>query len=307
MPAPLPFPPVYAIVEGMRIPWYLRRVACPAAAAIAVAACQPAADDGAERTNQATTAALKPPLSIVDPPMDRTALLLAIADARSAAALGHDDREAQRQLDGDRFEVRVRFGCTQSDERAGEEAFQVQVATEGRALRLRAAPNIAAEAWIAPLGGEDIEAVEGFWIPRPWLLQEGCPVEAAERQSPDVPSGSAPASEANEPEIAPAAETGTPAGRAGLAQLFARSDARTGRRDHRAYETTVPLSAEEQPSGGGYVLVLSGRLKQLPGGRVIACRAEDANRAPDCIVSVVFDRVRFERPDNRKILAEWSS
>ena len=53
----------------------------------------------------------RPPLPIAEPPMNRSAVLQAVAKAASAAALGRDDATEQRSLDGDRFEVRIRFGC----------------------------------------------------------------------------------------------------------------------------------------------------------------------------------------------------
>ena len=66
------------------------------------------------------------------------------------------------------------------------------------------------------------------------------------------------------------------------------------------------LREGEQPSPEGYNLVLSGRLRQLPGGRVIACRLTNPDVPPDCILSVLFDRVWIERPETKAIVAEWS-
>ena len=62
-----------------------------------------------------------------------------------------------------------------------------------------------------------------------------------------------------------------------------------------------------EPSRSGYDLVLSGRLKPLPGGKVITCIGNIADQPPNCIVSVEFDRVRIERADNREPLAEWAA
>ena len=94
--------------------------------------------------------------------------------------------------------------------------------------------------------------------------------------------------------------------RVGIAQFFTKADSRTGRRDQRAYETTKVLAEGERPSPEGYNFVLSGRLRALPEGRVINCRAPSFDRPPDCVVSAEFDRVWIERPNSKAVVAEWS-
>ena len=61
------------------------------------------------------------------------------------------------------------------------------------------------------------------------------------------------------------------------------------------------------PSRQGYDLVLSGRLKKLPDGRVIACRALGVEAPPECVISAQFDRVRIQTPDGKSTLGEWST
>ena len=95
--------------------------------------------------------------------------------------------------------------------------------------------------------------------------------------------------------------------RVGIAQFFSDTDSRTLRRDGRPYQATKALADGQAPSAQGYDLVLSGRLKRLPDGRVIACKVEQASRPPQCIVSVDFDRVWIERPDTKESLAEWNA
>src|SRR5262245_22906588 len=50
-------------------------------------------------------------LPVAEPPLDRQAILLAASQAASNYALGQDDAEPQKQLDGKRFAMRLRFGC----------------------------------------------------------------------------------------------------------------------------------------------------------------------------------------------------
>ena len=92
-----------------------------------------------------------------------------------------------------------------------------------------------------------------------------------------------------------------------MAQFFTKTDPRTGRRDDRPYEATKVLAEGEQPSADGYNLVLSGRLRAQPLGRVISCRSSSVDAAPQCIVSAHFDRVWIENPRSKEILASWGS
>jgi len=278
-------------------------------ASIIVGACQPPPE--ATVVENATPALDRPlpSLPVAEPPLDRAALLQAIARAASAAALGKSDAEAQRDMDGDRFELRIRFGCPGGASRVESESFDVRFDSETRTLRLRAAPDLRIDdSWMTALAGETAEAVEGFWLRRPWLLAAGCP--AIVGSPPDAvqspPTASKPAETVK---AAPALEQPPPAPiqRIGIAQFFTDTDARTGQRGDRAYEATKKLAADEQPSGQGYDLAISGRLARLPDGRVIACRARTADMPPDCIVSVDIDRVRIDRPDTGAVIAEWSA
>ena len=285
----------------------------PAIAVIAViaAGCQPEAEQPSV-TNDSTNEVLPlPKLPIAEPPMDRAALLQAVAKAASAAALGQDSAAAPRGLDGKRVEVRIRFGCAPTVQaKAGAGAkptpkkgpFNVRFNSEDRTLRIRAAPDLTLDdPEVASLAGETVEAVEGFWMYRPWLLTAACPARPQEPQ----PAGEA--GDASEPAASEPAAARPSGRRVGLAEFYTHTDARTARRDGRAYEATKVLAEGQLPSPQGYDLVLSGRLRPAPGGRVITCRVESVDSPPDCIVSAQFDRVRIERPDTKDIVAEWSS
>ena len=249
-----------------------------------------------------------PNLQVAEPPMDRADLLLASARAASATALARDDLSEQRRLGGNAFEVRIRFGCEPTDSRASMSArsFAVRYDSEDGTLRVRAAPDLALDkAGLEDLAGHAVEAVEGFWIRRPWLLADGCPAQPRPPEpTSKTPNDSSPAGAAD-------ATTGAalaPAGRrVGVAQFFTEADSRTGRRAERAYEATKILSEGQKPSSQGYNLVLSGRLRRLPTGRVIACQVQSPDAEPDCIISVQFDRVWIEDPERKQIIAEWTS
>lgn len=251
------------------------------------------------------------PVSAVEPPLDRANLLLAVGQAVSAASLGQDDRDQQHMLDGKPFQVRIRFGCSSSSVQGARGTFEVIYEQDDRVLRVRAAPTLTLEDPViaailsVPEARTDaepaIEAVEGFWLNRPWILSDGCPASTPPRGAED----SGPDQGKIEVEPGPGTTT-APNQRIGIAHIFTETDARTGRRAGRAYEVTKVLGADEQPSAQGYNLVLSGRLQPRLDRKVITCRASLPDRAPDCIVSVQFDRVQIEAADTVSVLGEWS-
>lgn len=135
----------------------------------------------------------------VDPPLDREGLLRAVGRAASDFASGLEDRDRQLQLDGRLFEVRLRFGCAGDAIETREWSFD-----EGqRVLRVRVEPELTSDsAALEALNLEGFEAVEGFWIRRPWLLEAACP--AVREISPAADATAAP-----DPAAQPAADTET--------------------------------------------------------------------------------------------------
>lgn len=270
---------------------------------LAPVGCSQPPDDGSQNAVAPSSAPAEPKLAL-EAPLDRAALLLAVAEAASAASLGRSDASAQRKLDGKRFEIRIRFGCDSSPTvRVTDAPFAVRFDPEERTLRIRAKPDLTlADPLVASVAGESVEAVEGFWLRRPWLLHDGCPVVPSSRASGEA------AQDSREPINATVArsEHGS-LPRVGVASFFTSEDSRTVRRKGRAYELTKVLGSNEQPSKEGYNLVLAGRLAKLTGGSVIACRPGDTEQAPRCVVSVNFDRVWIERPGTPDILADWSA
>lgn len=234
--------------------------------------------------------------------MDRAALLQAVALARSAAAAGQDDRQTQRQLDGKQFELRIRFGCGGPAQGAGRGNFGWIYDDAKAVLRIWAAPTISTDD--PAIGGapEGVEAVEGFWIPRPWLFQPVCPA-APVTAGPPSASGS-PQEGSDDPRPSDDDQAAGP--RIGIAQFFTAEDARSRRRDKRPYESVTSIDPAPN-SSAGYDIVIFGRLQALTDGRVIRCVATAQDRPPDCIVSVRTDRVRFERPGSGETIAQWSS
>ena len=264
-------------------------------------ACQGQEPQGSAVHNEPVAESPPRQLPIVEPPFNRGRLLLAVARVASAYSLGAEDRSVQRSLDGKQFEVRLRFGC--EGPAKGKHGWSVD--PDGRTLRLRAVADLTlADPAVKAVSDESVEAAEGFWLQRPWLLQAGCPADAIEARAPveadDRTSDEAPGRE--QEASAPAATA-----RVGIAQFFTAEDARTGRRTNRPFETVKQLEAGQTAGEEGFDLVLSGRLQARMDGRVISCAGLGSDRPPDCIVSAAIDRVRIENPADKSVVAEWSS
>ena len=259
--------------------------------AAAAVACRPAEGSNAAANQPAgepTVNQLSVPLP--EAPMDRAAFLNAVRQAASAAASGIDDRQAQRTLEGRQFEVRIRFGCAGPAPALKGAALGWSYDEGDHTLRVRALPTITGEQKaVATLAPEGSEAIEGFWIPRPWLLDARCPAAAA-----------------IEPAGADRADQAIPSSPAvGIAEFFTAADARTGRRNNRAYESVSVLEKGQAVGSRGFDLVLSGRLRALAGGKVVNCAVASRDAPPSCVASATFDRVWIEQPETHEIVAEW--
>ena len=245
------------------------------------------------------------------PPLDRAALLSAVAIAASAAASGSDALAAQRHLDGAIFELRIRFGCTGPSKVLRKETLGWDFDETKRRVRVRAMPTIDIEdERIRTLGAPGFEAVEGFWIPHPWMLEASCPVAAVPARSEAPPGNDAAAKGEGDPqrdvELIPPNVGPNIGPHIGIAQFFTATDSRTQRRALRAYEASKILPADKTISSSGWNLVLSGRLKSLEGRGVIRCStAKGPDEPPGCVISADFDTVWIENPETGDRLAEW--
>lgn len=274
-----------------------------AAAALALAGCGGPEKEPAPPEPEPAPANTAASLPIVEPPLDRERLMLAVARAASAFSAGIDDSQAQAELKGRQFSLPIRFGCSTpaegSEEGAADAAMRWSYDAESEVLKVRAQPDITGATPAAKqLFPGEVEAIEGFWVPQPWMFQDACPAAA-----PAAPATAAKA----ESGAAPAAAASPVAPTVGLVQLFGPTDSRLGRRAGRAYEATHKLAPEEVPRSGGLVLVLSGRLEALPDRRAIACTAAQGGGRPVCLVSVKFDRVSVAVPGARAPIAQWGA
>ena len=207
------------------------------------------------------------------------------ASAASAAA-GGSPTEAEARLAGRRFALRLPFGCLGPQPEAGA---GYAYDPPRKTLKVRVRPEAWTDApWARSLvGTPQTEAIEGFWVRRPWLLAEACPSAAGDQAAVTA-------------EESPAASPET----VGLARVFEAGGSRLLRRAGRDFEATERvLDGEAPPGQGGFRLVLEGRIGAAAGGP-IRCQADHPDVRPVCLVIVDIDRVAFEDADGRQ-LAEW--
>lgn len=275
-----------------------------------LAGCQPAQPPpaAAPEPNASPPAAAAPPPA--PPALDRARLLRALDLAASSSASGRAAVEDDDVV-GRRFVVRQAFGCQGPAAGPTPGVAQWTWARDRRAIEITLTPADWSRDEI--FSGADMpwEAVEGFWITRPWMQDEACPARPAdaERAADNLSAGGAP-----EPGAAPPAAkrgaTPQPAATApqvaGLASVFEAGGSRVGRRDGKAFAFTLRAGEDEalaMPTRG-FRLVIEGRLKSYPAGRAVRCRAASADDRPVCMAAAEVDRVAFEDADG-KLLREW--
>lgn len=265
-------------------------------AVLMVAACQPdSPSDEAVKTevsiqgdkssavDDTQVTADKPPLIAVG----RASLMTAFASAADATAAGRPLPDLNKQLVGRTFTLRFPFSC---DSHAGKEERSWAGWTfdqSKRTLKLFAAPERWNEAgWVKSIAGDAAyEAVEGFWIDRPWTSSEECPVSSR----PDIDSVTS----------VPLRQT------AGIAQFFAPDSPRTFQRGTRAYAHTIRVRDGEEITGRNFRLSVDGRVTGFPDGQPIRCWQDSPNLRPVCLMAVELARVAFEDSPAGNVLVEW--
>lgn len=243
-----------------------------------------------------------PPTPAAEPVLDRAGLIRLAGLAASAAATGREPPAELALAAGRRFELRIPFACARPDFTVTRDAARKSIRLTARAVDWTGSPMLAG------VGGDGIEAVEGFWLPRPWVLDETClrrdPALRAAAAAIDGLSA-APEGKTGEADAAPPAAS--PGDRTiGLAMVHRAGESRALRRGGRPYETVQSL--DRNPALGDaddFQLLLSGRVGNLGQGRTTVCRATSPDRRPVCLVVVDFERVAIVRPGQEQPIAEW--
>lgn len=222
------------------------------------------------------------------PPLDRPALLDEASIAAADYAAGTPPGPGAASDLGRRFVLRLPFGCGGPQVTSAISQASAEYDAEHQAVRL----TVSSANWTTlPLiqalpNADKIEAVEGFWIPRPWLRTEACPPERSDLQ--------------------PATPTPATAPTLGLAQVFGPDASRALRRNDRPY-AFVRKIAPTKPEllNHAYRLVLEGRITGFGDGQALHCWSESPDHRPICIYAVSLDRVALEDAVDGEQLAEW--
>ncbi|MDO9336679.1 MAG: hypothetical protein Q7T61_09790 [Caulobacter sp.] len=219
-------------------------------------------------------------------PLTRRELIEGAALATAAFAAGSGPSGDLAEMKGRAFLLRIPFGCEGPQASPGSAQVFVEQDPAGKAIKLVARPaNWTALPMLQDFSRDGApEAVEGFWLARPWSDSETCPP----RRDIEAPATPTPA----------ATQT------LGLARVFEPAGSRVLRRDGRAYEFVRKSTGEPQSVAASYRLVLEGRIATFPDGRTVRCAAESPDHRPICLYAVTFDRVAFETADGQS-LAEW--
>lgn len=279
------------------LPPFARRFSSIAAlATLALAACGRAPEPPPAPAAHAPETAVAPPTQM-QPVVDRAELLRALDAAASAFAAGQPDNGAT--LDGRRYSVRQAFGCAGPARAGATHPAGLASWTWGprnQTIELALQPAD----WTSDLGagdGDAPEAIEGFWLARPWMRADGCPAATVNLPAPPPEDAVPPKAGSTPPP--PQRQT------AGLASVFVQGGSRVGRRDGRAFTHT--LRGEDGPPlapTAGFRLVIEGRFTAFPGGQTVRCRAGAQDERPVCMAASTIDRVVFETADGQQ-LSEW--
>jgi hypothetical protein len=277
----------------LRILSYLIAAAAGSALTFLLVEKEPAREpiEGRQAVQKPTPVVEAPKIPVIPtppPPLDRAALLAAAASAADAVASGAPLPQSGAALVGRSFVLRMPFGCggDMADEKKSLTWAGWAFNPKTRALKLTArAADFADREWVKQLAGEmTFDAVEGFWIRRPWTRADQCGTGDG-AFSDDVLSG--------------------PAQQLAIAQFYAPEGSRTLRRGDRPYSSTVKLEQDQLPSQRGYQIQLEGKLRGFPDGQPVHCLQQDPAVAPRCLIAVQFDRVAFVAPGQDEAIVEW--
>lgn len=227
------------------------------------------------------------PLALPEPSplLGRAELLAAAEAAASAYAAGEPAPPDAAALVGRRFELSLPFGCAGPSATPTNEPARWTYDAERKTLRMSASRQEWGEtSWAAALAAPaQVEAVEGFWISRPWTRSDACPPAPGMADVLTLPSEHT----------------------LGVAAFFAPDSSRGLQRGARPYEF-VQKSAEPPADGAReYRLVIRGRIVGFADGQPVRCRALSFDQRPVCLFAVSFDQTAFEDPRTGAKLAEW--
>lgn len=235
-----------------------------------------------------------PPIPVVTEATRRSmgrADLIALASAAAdASASGSAAPADVRNAAGRRFELRLPFGCGGPAGADSDAPMRWRYDEGAKALRLHVAPvSWMPSDWWPDAVPAGVEAIEGFWIARPWTASEACPA-ADERP---VATGTDPVT--------------LPGQTLAVAQFFGGEGARQGRRDGKPFTAVVRMAPDAVRADLGFRVRLSGHFARVPGAGPALCRQPGGTeQRPICVIGATVDEVAIENPATGETLATWA-
>lgn len=231
--------------------------------------------------------------------MDRAALIELARVAADNFAAGTANRAAGPEINGRRFQLRLPFGCEGPSQRRSTDSMRWHYDRDAQTLRLSVTPTRwTATDWWPDTAHPTVDAIEGYWIERPWTSSEACTARV-----PPV---------ASQPEVAPSAPSSSvaklPAEQTlALGQIFYADGARSGQRQGKAHDLVLRIAPDKLDAAMGFRLRLSGRIAASAGAEAVLCRQSGgADQRPVCLISVMIDEVAIENPLSGETLALWT-
>ena len=255
----------------------------------------------------AVTPAPAPVLAPVVAPKAPVARVLSRADiieianaAADATSSGAKMPERVAAAEGAQFEVDLPFGCDGPAAENSREPFRWRYDSESSSLRISVAPAVFDPGeWLGTPSSDSAgttppaaseEAIEGFWIARPWSSRGTC--------------------EAGSPTAAPLGIDAVtlPGQTLGLAQIFTDEGSKNARRGGKPYESVRRIGEDDLKIDQGLRVRLRGRVARFPDGSTVGCRQPAGKeQRPICLVAVSFDDVGIENPSTQDTIATWAS
>lgn len=234
-----------------------------------------------------------PPAPPAQPLVLGRAEIIALAQqAADAFAAGRPLPAEVEQAAGKRFDLPLPFGCTGPDGADGRQSLRWSYDAEEEVLRVSASPERwPAGDWAGTNTGTGTQAaaglLEGFWISRPWLTGDTCPVVTGRA----APTGTEPVT--------------LPGQTLAVAQFLPDADAEG--ESARTFETVKRLRAEEFDGSKGFRLRLIGRVDELPGAGPARCmQPAGIEQRPICLFAMRLDEVKIENAASDEVLATWT-
>lgn len=235
---------------------------------------------------------------VVDDTVEKRDSVLTRRDLIALAAAASDAVAAQSAVpaevaaaEGRRFEINIPFGCNGPSEAGTDAQMRWRYDSAAQVLRISVSPvRWSVRDWSDQESDAQTDAIEGFWVARPWTASDACP-----------PQRQAAAAIGVDPVTLPGQTLA-------MAQFFTSDGPRQGRRGEKPYEIVKRMAAADVRGARGFRLQIRGRIARVPGGAPISCRQPaGVEQRPVCVIAMQTDEVAIQNPTTDETLATWTT